>query len=256
MRYAGRKAVITGGTHGIGLAVAEALLDGGAEVLLTGRDERNIEAARRRLAGRPARVVRSDAGSMADVAALAPAVEEALGGVDLLFVNVGFTEFAPLEQVSEASFDRMMDVNVKGAFFTAQRLAPLVRPGGSIVFTTAVLVGMGFPASSVATACKAAVGAFARSLAGELLPLGIRVNAVSPGFVQTPTMGIHGLTDEERAANQQQGEDVTPMGRHGSPEEIAAAVLFLAFDATFTTGSVVHADGGLGQGIPVPPRSA
>jgi NAD(P)-dependent dehydrogenase (short-subunit alcohol dehydrogenase family) len=97
------------------------------------------------------------------------------------------------------------------------------------------------------------VGALARSLAGELLPLGIRVNAVSPGFVQTPTMGIHGLTDEERAANQQQGEDVTPMGRHGSPEEIAAAVLFLAFDATFTTGSVVHADGGLGQGIPLPP---
>jgi NAD(P)-dependent dehydrogenase (short-subunit alcohol dehydrogenase family) len=120
------------------------------------------------------------------------------------------------------------------------------------VFTTAVLVGMGFPSSSVATACKAAVGGFARVLAGELLPRGIRVNAVSPGFVQTPTRGVHGLTEQELAANQQEGEGVTPMGRHGSPEEIAAAVLYLAFDATFTTGSVLAADGGLGQGIPIP----
>lgn len=251
-RYAGRKAVITGGTHGIGRSVADALLDGGAEVLLTGRDEANIEEVRGVLAGRKAHVVRSDAGSMADIDALGPAVEGALGEVDLLFVNVGYAQFEPLERVTEDSFDRMVRVNVKGAFFTVQRLAPLVRPGGAIVLTTAVLVGMGFPASSVATACKAAVGAFAQTLASELLARGVRVNAVSPGFTQTPTMGVHGLSPEEREANQRLGEEVTPMGRHGSSEEIAAAVLFLAFDATFTTGSVLHADGGLGQGIPAP----
>ena len=108
MRYAGRTAVVTGGTHGIGLAVVEALLDGGARVLLTGRDERNIEAARSRLAGRAAHVLRSDAGSMTDVAALGPAVDEALGRIDLLFVNVGYAEFEPLDRVTEIAFDRMV----------------------------------------------------------------------------------------------------------------------------------------------------
>lgn len=249
-RYAGRRAVITGGTHGIGLAVARKLLAGGAQVLVTGRDEKNVESAREELPA--AHVVRSDAGSMADIDTLGTVVKDKLGRIDFLFLNVGYTKFGPVELVTEADFDRMLAVNVKGCFFTAQRLAPLVCDGGSIVLTTAVLVGMGFPGSSVATGCKAAVGAFARTFAADFLHRGIRVNALSPGFVQTPTMGIAGLSEDERVANQKEGVEVTPMGRHADPTEIADAALFLGFDATFTTGTVLHADGGLGQGVPAP----
>ncbi|MCK2245176.1 MULTISPECIES: SDR family oxidoreductase [unclassified Crossiella] len=247
MTYAGKKAVVTGGTHGIGLAVVKALLDGGAEVVLTGRNERNIEAARTELAGRAAHVVRSDAASLADITALGDLVERTLGAVDLVFVNHGYAETGPLASVTEAAYDRMLDINAKGAFFTAQRLAPLIAPGGALVFTGAVLVGMGWPDSSVATMAKAAVHALAQSLAAELLPRGIRVNTVSPGFTLTPTMGFATMTAAEQAANLDAGNAVTPMGRHGSAEEIAAAVLFLAFTATFSTGIVLAADGGLGH---------
>ncbi|MEU5880937.1 SDR family oxidoreductase [Spirillospora sp. NPDC047279] len=247
MRYAGKKAVVTGGTHGIGMAVVRSLLDGGAEVLLTGRDEANVESARTDLAGRAAHVVRSDAASMADIGALGDVVAETLGTVDLVFVNVGYATFGPIEDVTEEVYDRVFDIKAKGAFFTTQRLLPLVNEGGSFVFTTAVLDGLGFPQSSVATGSVTAVRGFAKSFAAEFLARGIRVNVVSPGFTQTPTMGIAGLTAEERAANQKAGEEATPMSRHGDPAEIAAAVLYLAFDATFTTGTVLEVDGGLGH---------
>ncbi|GAA3942834.1 SDR family oxidoreductase [Streptomyces gulbargensis] len=249
-KYAGKKAVITGGTHGIGLAVVRALLDGGAEVLLTGRNEKNIEAVRTELAGLPAHVVRSDAGSMADIRALGGIVEEKLGRIDFLFVNVGHAELGMLEEVTEEAFDKSFDINTKGAFFTTQALAPLVNDGGSIVFTTAVLVGHGYPGTGVATGMKAAVGGFAKVFAAELLSRKIRVNAVSPGFTLTPTMGYANMTEEEKAANEKEGAQLTPLGRHAEPEEIAAAVLYLGFDATFSTGTVLHADGGMGQGIP------
>ena len=134
-KYARKKAVVTGGTHGMGLAAVKALLDGGAEVLLTGRNEQNLEAARRELGPR-AHVVRSDTASMADINALGALVEEKLGRIDFVFINAGISELEPFDQVTEASYDRQFDVNTKGAFFTAQRLAPLLRNGGSIVFTT------------------------------------------------------------------------------------------------------------------------
>ena len=134
-KYARKKAVVTGGTHGMGLAAVKALLDGGAEVLLTGRNEQNLDAARRELGPR-AHVVRSDTASMADINALGALVEEKLGQIDFVFINAGISELEPFDQVTEASYDRQFDINTKGAFFTAQRLAPLVRYGGSIVFTT------------------------------------------------------------------------------------------------------------------------
>ena len=134
-RYTGKKAVVTGGTHGMGLATVKALLEGGAEVLLTGRNEQNLEAARRELGSR-AHVVRSDTASLADIDALGALVEEKLGRLDLVFINAGISELGPFDQVTEAAYDRIFDVNTKGAFFTVQRLAPLVREGGSIVFTT------------------------------------------------------------------------------------------------------------------------
>jgi NAD(P)-dependent dehydrogenase (short-subunit alcohol dehydrogenase family) len=244
-KYAGKKAVVTGGTHGIGLAIVKALIEGGAEVLLTGRNERNLEAARRELR-RQAHVVRSDTSNLADSAALGALVEEKLGQIDFVFINAGVAELEPFAQVTEASYDRQFDINTKGAFFTAQRLAPLIREGGSIVFTTVTDA----PANanlSVYTGSKAAVRAVARVLAAELVSRGIRVNTVGPGFIDTTTMGVAGISEEERAALKRMGDEITPMKRCGAVEEVARAALFLAFEATFTTGVELPVDGGLAQ---------
>ncbi|RSN22396.1 short-chain dehydrogenase [Amycolatopsis sp. WAC 04169] len=250
--HSDKKAVVAGGTHGMGLAVVKALLDGGAEVLLTGRNEKSIETVRTELAGRSAHIVRSDATSMADIRALGGDVEDKLGRIDFLFVNIGHARLEPFDQVTEASYDQSFDTNTKGAFFTAQRLAPLIRDGGSIVFTTSIADEGGTDALTVYSGAKAAVRAIAKGIASALLPRGIRVNVISPGFIDTPTMGITGMTHEDRDAFMAMGDQATPMKRHGTVEEIAAAVLFLAFDATFTTGARLTVDGGIGQGIPAP----
>ncbi|MDQ8706185.1 SDR family oxidoreductase [Streptomyces sp. LHD-70] len=250
-RFAGRKAVVTGGTHGIGRAVVDSLLAGGAEVLLTGNDKANIDTARAELGPR-AHVVRSDAADVAAIDRLGTAVEDTLGGVDFVFVNVGYVKFGSFGYVTEETYDRMFDTNTKGAFFTAQRLAPLVRDGGSFVFTTGATSGAAYVGTGVGTAMKTAIRAFSRILASELLPRNIRVNTVSPGFTQTPSMGHADLSDEMREANQSEGERITPMRRFGRPEEVAAAVLFLGFDATFTNGAELPVDGGLGEGLEWP----
>jgi NAD(P)-dependent dehydrogenase (short-subunit alcohol dehydrogenase family) len=163
----------------------------------------------------------------------------------------GPSKLEPFERVTEATYDRQFGVNAKGAYFTVQRLAPLVRYGGAIVFTTSVANEMGAPGMSVYSGAKAALQSFTRSFAAELLPQGIRVNAVSPGFIRTPTMGVE-ASDEERAAFAEEGDRLTPMGRNGSPEEVARAALFLAFDATFTTGIELPVDGGIAQGLTPP----
>lgn len=242
-QYAGKKTVIIGGTHGMGLAMARALLDGGADVLITGRNETNLVAARGDLGPR-ARALRSDAGSVAEIAALGTAVEREFGRIDALFINVGISELAPFDQVTEESFDRMFNVNTKGAFFTAQRLSRLINDGGAIVFTT-VTPCAGTPTMSVYFGTKGAVSGFAKVMAAELLPRRVRVNSVAPGFINTPTLGVAGLSPEERAALMKVGDEVTPMKRHGTAEEVAKAALFLAFSATFTTGVEIPVDGGL-----------
>lgn len=251
MRYAGTNAVVIGGTHGMGLATAKMLVEGGAKVLVTGRNGKNVEDARRAL-GTEAHVVRSDASDMSDIALLAAVVGQKLGRIDFLHVNVGVAELEPFEQVTEASYDRQFNVNTKGAFFTVQRLSPLIRDGGSIVMTSSVADEGGEAGMSVYSATKAALVSFASGFAVELLGRGIRVNVVSPGFIKTPTKGVAGLSAEEREAFEKVGNEVTPMKRHGTPEEVARAVLFLAFEATFTTGAKLAVDGGLGQKIAAP----
>lgn len=246
--YAGKQAVIVGGTHGIGLATAKLLLAGGAEVLVTGR-EASAAAARRELGER---VVASDIADLAAIDALVEQVRARLGTIDLLFINAGVAELEPFDRVTAASYDRTFAVNTRGAFFTAQRLAPLVREGGAIVFTTSIASTSGTAGMAVYSASKAAIGAFARVMAAELLARGVRVNTVSPGFIRTPTMGTAGSTPEERAAFEREGDAITPMGRIGAPEEVARAVLFLAFAATFTTGTELYVDGGLGQQLSPP----
>lgn len=247
-RFQGKKAVVVGGTHGMGLAVAEALAAGGAEVLITGRNEKNLAEARQKLNG-GVHVVHSDIADMADIAVLGAEVGQKLGEIDFLHVNAGVSELEPYDAVTEASFDRQFGVNTKGAFFATQRLIPLIREGGAIVFTSSIAEDSGTAGMAVYSGSKAALRAFAKVLAAELLPRNIRVNVVSPGFIDTPTMGVAGASAEERAAFMKIGDEVTPMKRHGTPQEVARAVLFLGFDATFTTGERFKVDGGLGQDL-------
>ena len=248
MRYTEKNAVIIGGSHGMGLATARLLAAEGASVLITSRNEQNLQAALAELGGK-AHAARSNIADMGDIARLGDTVREKLGTIDLLHVNAGLAELEPFEQVTEASYDRQFTVNTKGAFFTIQRLAPLIREGGAIVVTSSVADEGGEPGMSVYSATKAALRSFASGLAAELLPRGIRVNVVSPGFIDTPTAGVAGMSDEERRAFHEVGNAVTPMKRNGAAEEVARAVVFLAFEATYTTGAKLAVDGGLGLGV-------
>lgn len=243
MRHRGKTAVVIGGTHGMGLAMARLMRDEGARVLVTGNNELNVREAERIL-GDGARALRSDAADLDAIARLAAAVSDQLGMLDAVFVNLGISELEPFECVTEASFDRQFTINVKGAFFTAQKLAPLVRRGGAIVFTT-VTPATATPTMAVYAATKAAVRSFARGFAAELVTRGVRVNAVAPGFIDTPTLGVASATPEQRRALAAIGDVVTPMKRHGHSEEVARAAVFLAFEATFTTGVELAVDGGL-----------
>ncbi|WEX76482.1 SDR family oxidoreductase [Sinorhizobium numidicum] len=249
--YQDKKAVVIGGTHGMGLATVKRLVHGGAEVLLTGRNEDNLAKIRREFGAR-VHALRSNIADINDIAILGAAAGQKLGAIDLLHINAGISELEPFDQVSEASYDRQFAVNTKGAFFTVQRLAPLIREGGSIVFTSSVADEGGHPGMSVYSATKAALVSFASVLAAELLPRGIRVNTVSPGFIDTPTKGVAGLTETERAEFKALGDTITPMKRNGTADEVARAVLFLAFEATFTTGAKLAVDGGLGQKLSIP----
>jgi NAD(P)-dependent dehydrogenase (short-subunit alcohol dehydrogenase family) len=242
VKYLGKKAVVTGGTHGMGRATVDLLIENGVEVLLTGRAIDKAEGVK-------AHAVASDAADLDDIVKLKAEVAQRFQDIDLLFVNVGFSTLTPFDTTSEADYDRTFDVNTKGAFFTAQHLAPLIREGGSIVFTTSVATVLGSPGLSVYAGAKAAVRAFARGLAAELAPRNVRVNVVSPGFIDTPSMGVTGVPEEVLQQFKEEGDRITPLKRHGSMDEVANAVLFLAFDATFTTGAELAVDGGLGQGV-------
>ncbi|MBO9732878.1 MAG: SDR family oxidoreductase [Chitinophaga sp.] len=249
--YTGKKAVVTGGTHGMGLATVKMLIAGGAEVLLTGNNPGNIAAARLAL-GPNVQVVQSDTASLEDIHSLVGIVTAAFGQIDFLFVNAGYSVLEPYSQVTEASYNKTFDINTKGAFFTVQQLAPLIKDHGAIVFTTSIANQTGYPGMTVYAGAKAALAAFVKGFAAELLPRGIRVNAVSPGFIQTPTMGVTGVSKETLLEFEKTGEQITPLKRNGKPEEVAKAVLFLAFDATFTTGEEMTVDGGLSQQLTSP----
>ncbi len=244
-KYAGRKVVITGGTSGIGLATARLLVFEGARVLLTGRTKDTLEAARKEFDGN-AIVVQSDAASLGDIETLAKLVKSDFEPIDALFVNAGQTRFAPFEETTEGGYDELFAVNAKGPYFTVQKLAPLIREGGGVVFTTSVVNVMGYPMVSVYAATKAALRSMTRSLARELLPRGIRVNAVSPGPIETSILGKVMPKDAVEKTYEQMRE-ANPMKRVGNAEEIARAVVFLAFEATYTTGAELAVDGGGSQ---------
>lgn len=245
-RFDGKTAVITGGTSGIGLVTARQLVEAGARVLVTGRTPAAIEAARKELGDR-AVVVASDTSSISDLEALARTARTELGAIDLLFVNAGIARFGAFDVVTESAYDEIQNINTRGAFFAVQKLAPVIRDGGSVVLNTSVVDELGMPTTAVYAASKAALRSFARTLAAELLPRGIRVNAVSPGPIATGIVGKLGLPKETVSAIEEQLRTSNPMKRFGRSEEVARAVLFLGFDATFTTGAELPVDGGVTQ---------
>jgi NAD(P)-dependent dehydrogenase (short-subunit alcohol dehydrogenase family) len=240
-RYDGRKVVITGGSSGFGFETAKLLADEGARVLITGRTQAALDAAREQL-GERAVAVRSDAASLADINALADRVKAEFGAVDALFVNAGITRFAPFEAMTEEIYDELFAINAKGPYFTVQKLAPLLSEGSGVVLTTSVANVKAIPMISAYSATKAALRSMTRSLAGELLPRGIRVNAVSPGPIVDKSM-----PKEAAAETKAQMAAGNPMGRFGESSEVVRAVLFLAFDATYTTGTELAVDGGGAQ---------
>jgi NAD(P)-dependent dehydrogenase (short-subunit alcohol dehydrogenase family) len=245
-RYEGKKVVIIGGTSGMGLATAKMLRHGGARVLVTGRSQAGLDSAQKEL-GNDAILVSSDARSLRDIDALAAQVKAEFDTFDLIFVNAGFSIPTPLDSVTETIYDEMFNLNAKGPFFAVQKLAPLINRGGSVVLTTSVANVKGLPGQATYGAAKAALRSFARTLAAELVTREIRVNAVSPGPIDTPILDK--VFPDKNVAAQVREKTIAmmPMKRFGTSEEIAKAVLFLAFDATFTTGLEIPIDGGWSQ---------
>jgi NAD(P)-dependent dehydrogenase (short-subunit alcohol dehydrogenase family) len=246
---AGKIAVITGGSSGIGLATAKRFVDEGAHVVITGRREKELKEAAALIRTNVTAVV-GDVSRLSDLDRLYAVVKEKHGHVDILFANAGAGTIAPLSVATEAHFAQTFDVNVKGTFFTVQKALPLFKDGGSIVLTSSVSNVLGLPGFTAYAASKAAVRNFARGWALELKDRRIRVNCVSPGPIDTPALATTtGLTPEQ--AEQAAAQFITqiPMGRRGVPEEIAAAVAFLASDeSSYITGIDLPVDGGMAQG--------
>ena len=245
-RYEGKTAVITGGTTGIGFSTARLLVSEGAKVVVTGRTPATVEAAQREL-GAAARGIAADTSSLSDLDRVVELAKSHLGSVDFVFVNAGVAKFAPFEATDEKLWDELNDINVRGAFFAVQKLAPLVPQGGSIVLDASIVALKGFAGTSAYSATKAALRSLGRTLAVELLPRGIRVNVVSPGPISTPIFEKSNVPVEARPAMAEQFREAVPMKRFGLPEEVARAAAVLAFEATFTTGADLPVDGGIGQ---------
>lgn len=244
-RFEGWNAVITGGTSGVGLATARLLCDGGARVVVTGRSDRTVDAARAEL-GTGAVAVRSDAGSAEDLDALARRVRDEVGRLDLVFLNAGITRHGPLGQMPPSVFDEVVGVNARGPLLGVQKFAPLVKRGGSIVLTSSYAADHGYAGLGAYAASKAVVRSLTRTFARELISQEVRVNAVTLGPIDTDFAEKNLGPERARGARERLRSD-NPMGRFGRPEEVARAVLFLAAEATYTTGAELCVDGGASQ---------
>jgi NAD(P)-dependent dehydrogenase (short-subunit alcohol dehydrogenase family) len=245
MTLDGKYALITGGSSGIGLAAARRLRADGAKVAITGTDPSKLAAAKVELGEGTVAIV-ADVRSPDALKAMAAKVADTFGQLDIVFANAGVAFGTPIDTTDEDAFDRLMDVNVKGVFFTVQAVLPLMRRGSSIILNTSWLNQVGTPGRAALSASKAAVRSFARVLGAELADRGIRVNAVSPGPIETPMHRNPGQTEEEFRAYADKVSARVPVGRMGLPEEIAAAVAFLAGDQSrFMLGAEIVVDGGL-----------
>jgi len=244
-RLKAKRALITGGTSGIGLETARQFLNEGARIAITARDQASLQAAHKELGGE-ALMILSDASDVADQKRVADTLRQTFGGLDILFVNAGIAALKPIEEWGEAAFDTSFAINVKGPYFLIQALLPLFANPASIVLNASVNAHIGMPNSSVYGATKAALLSLARTLSGELIRRGIRVNAVSPGPISTPLYTKLGLSEADLKAVAASIQSQIPIGRFGRPGEIAQAIVFLASDeSTFAVGSELVVDGGM-----------
>ncbi|MDB5567261.1 MAG: NAD(P)-dependent dehydrogenase, short-chain alcohol dehydrogenase family [Tardiphaga sp.] len=238
----GKVAVVTGGSAGIGLAAAQRFVEEGAYVFITGRRQAELDAAVK-LLGPKAVGVKADAADIADLAHLFDTVKAAKGRIDVLFANAGIYEFSPFGAITEDGYDKIFDINVKGVLFTVQQALPLISDGGSIILTGSVSGSKGMESFSVYNATKAAIRSFARSWTSDLKARQIRVNVVSPGPIQTPGFDVFANDDVKGYL-----KTIVPLGRLGTADEVAKAVLFLASDdSSFVAGAELFVDGGLAQ---------
>lgn len=244
-RLKGKRALITGGTSGIGLETALQFISEGARVAITGKNATNLEKALTTL-GPNVLGIQSDSSDVASQKKVAETIQKDFGGLDALFVNAGGAALKPVEQWDEAAFDSSFAVNLKGPFFLIQALLPLFANPASIVLNGSVNAHIGMPNSSVYGATKAALISLTRTLSGELIGRGIRVNAVSPGPISTPLYGKLGFSAADLQSVAASIKSQVPAGRFGTPSEIAKAVVFLASDeSAFTVGSELLIDGGM-----------
>jgi NAD(P)-dependent dehydrogenase (short-subunit alcohol dehydrogenase family) len=243
----GKVAVVTGGNSGIGLATARRFVGEGAYVFITGRRQGELDAAVKEI-GKNVTGVQGDVAKLADLDRLYDAVKAKTGRIDILFANAGVAELAPVGEITEEQFDRIFDINVKGLLFTVQKALPLIPVGGAIILNASIVASKGNPASSVYSATKAAVRSFARTWTMDLKERKIRVNALSPGPINTPAYDR--LAQSGPAGQQMLASIVNrvPMGRFGTPDEIARAAVFLASDdSSFVTATELFVDGGAAQ---------
>lgn len=239
-----KTALVTGATSGIGKATAADFIANGAKVIITGRYKETVEETVKEL-GERARGIISDAGKMTDLLQLREQTEAIYPSLDILYVNAGIGKYAPIEMIDEQHFDEMFNILVKGTLFTVQQLLPLMKRGSTIILNTSIVTKIGMPNSSVYSAAKSAVQSFLKTFAAELAPKGIRINAVSPGPIETNYFQRSNLTPEQYEQFTASFAPEVPLGRFGQPEEVAKVISFLASDeSSFMHGSEVFVDGG------------
>ncbi len=243
----GKVALITGGNSGIGLATAKQFVNEGAYVFITGRREAELKAAKKRI-GKNVTAIQGDVSNLDDLDRLFAQIKKEKGKIHIVFANAGVANYAPLGTITEDFFDSIFDINVKGVLFTVQKALPLLRDGGSIILNASIVATKGLSSNSVYSATKAAVRSFARTWTTDLKDRRIRVNAISPGPIDTPGLSELLASSETGEQRRKMISTTVPLGRFGTPEEIAKAVVFLASDdASYITGIELFVDGGFAQ---------
>jgi NAD(P)-dependent dehydrogenase (short-subunit alcohol dehydrogenase family) len=247
MRLEGKVALITGGNSGIGLATAKQFVNEGAYVYISGRRDTELAAAVKEI-GRNVTGVQGDVSNLGDLDRLFAQIKREKGKLDIVFANAGIAKYAPFGKITEEDYDSIFDINVKGLLFTVQKALPLLKDDASVILNASIVGSKGLPMNSVYSATKAAVRSFARTWTTDLKDRRIRVNAVSPGPIDTP--GLNNLVASTGAGEQRLKaiSSTVPLGRLGTPDEIAKAVVFLASDdSSYITGVELFVDGGFAQ---------
>jgi len=243
----GRIALVTGGNSGIGLATAKQFVNEGAYVFITGRREQELARAVKEI-GKNATGVQGDVSNLNDLDRLFAQIKREKGKLDIVFANAGVAKYVPLGSITEELYESIFDVNIKGLLFTVQKALPLLPDGASIILNASIVASKGFSANSVYSATKAAVRSFARTWTTDLKDRRIRVNAVSPGSIDTPGLSDLLASSEVGEQRKKMISNTVPLGRFGTADEIAKAVVFLASDeASYITGTELFVDGGIAQ---------